>query len=86
MQNSKSSTRSRKQEDIKIDEKMILSVNEAAKLLNISRTLLDKLRWSGLGPKYIKIETTSGKGKNTRVLYSKQALMEWIESKQIETA
>lgn len=79
--------RNRKKEEIGIgiNEKMILSVDEAAKLLGMSRTLLDKLRWSGLGPKYIKLEGR-GSGKNTRVFYSRQALLEWIDSKQIETA
>lgn len=79
--------RNRKKEEIGIgiNEKMILSVDEAAQLLGMSRTLLDKLRWSGLGPKYIKLERL-GKGKNTRVFYSRQALLEWIDNQQIETA
>lgn len=66
-------------------EKMLLDVVEAANLLGISRSHLDKLRAAGLGPRYIKLNGLA-KGKNTRVFYSRQALLEWIDNQQIETA
>lgn len=50
----------------------LLTVNEAAEILAVSVSYLNKLRWGGGGPAYCKF------GRSIR--YRTDALMEWVQS------
>jgi predicted DNA-binding transcriptional regulator AlpA len=56
-----------------------LNVREAAAHLNVSKSLLDKLRLTGEGPDYMKLG-------QRRVVYAVQDLDAWAESGRREKA
>lgn len=53
----------------------LLTTQEAAQVVKLSRTTLERLRTTGAGPLYFK----AGPGKRARVLYRHADLMQWLE-------
>lgn len=54
---------------------ILLTSNEAAEMLRISRRTLERLRVEGGGPRYLKV----GGGKRSRVLYREGEILVWLE-------
>jgi len=63
----------RKSIDLAAGYDCLLNVAEAAHLLRLGRSTLNKMRVNGDGPKYRKL--------GRRVLYSRQDLLDWAESR-----
>ena len=55
----------------------MLNVHEAASYLRLSIRTLERLRWSGLGPKYVKV------GRSVR--YQQSLLDEWIARRVVKS-
>ena len=55
----------------------VRSVREAASLLGISKSTLDKLRCTGDGPRYVSL----GTGKGARIGYRLPDLQVWLDSR-----
>jgi predicted DNA-binding transcriptional regulator AlpA len=58
-----------------IESAPLLNEKDAAKLLGVSHYLLQRWRWLGAGPKWIKI----GGEKGRSVRYRRGDLQQWIE-------
>lgn len=58
------------------DDKYLREV-EAAEMIGLSRAWLQRARWAGQGPPYIKV----GDGKSGAVLYRRSALCAWLEAR-----
>lgn len=54
---------------------ILLTSNETADLLRISRRTLERMRVEGNGPRYLKV----GGGKRSRVLYREGEILAWLE-------
>lgn len=54
---------------------ILLTSNETADLLRISRRTLERMRVEGGGPRYLKV----GGGKRSRVLYREGEILAWLE-------
>lgn len=55
-----------------------LTTEEAARFLRLSPKTLERFRLEGHGPPFFKL----GPGKRARVLYKKDELVQWIESRR----
>lgn len=60
-----------------MSNKATLSPKEASKYVGLSYSTLQRLRHSGIGPRYIKL---NGAGKNTKVLYPIVELDKFIQN------
>lgn len=57
-------------------EETFLTTLEAARLLRVAKSTLERMRVQGTGPRYFKV----GPGKRSRVLYELEAIREWLKS------
>ncbi len=53
-----------------------LTTLEAARILRVAKSTLERMRVNGTGPRYLKV----GPGKRSRVLYRATEITAWLES------
>ena len=58
---------------IRLKEKEFFTTAEAANLLSLQASTLHQWRWSGQGPKFVRLGTRS-------IRYRHQDLLDWIDS------
>lgn len=54
-----------------------LTTLEAARILRVAKSTLERMRVQGTGPRYLKV----GPGKRSRVLYRAAEITTWLESR-----
>jgi excisionase family DNA binding protein len=69
-----------------LTKKKALTPKEAAEYLGLSTATLQRLRSQGLGARYLKLKSTKGDGKNSKVLYPIKELDKFLEQKLTQTA
>lgn len=69
--------------DPKFKKLITLNQSQTASAIGVSPSTLELWRRNSVGPNYLKMGIKSKKG---RVLYTKQAIAEWLSSHAVQTA
>lgn len=69
-----------------LPEEFPLTTDEAALFLRRSVSTLERMRKEGNGPAYVQAGGPSAKGTNQKVMYYKQALIDWTEASTVSSS
>lgn len=69
-----------------LPEEFPLTTDEASLFLRRSVSTLERMRKEGTGPAYVQAGGPSAKGTNQKVMYYKQALVDWIKASTVSSS